>query len=148
MPRPAPRLTLAAPARRCRTSRRGRHPGCVRLLLRWRQTPARPPGSSSRSTRGSRLPPPVIHVRFTPESGHRATRLACLLVPKADVGEQPGLGRPIPLCAALRALTVRLTAPRGSGVPNEISADARDDEDEGEHDYAWDRAASHALACA
>jgi len=49
---------------------------------------------------------------------------------------------------ALRALTVRLTAPRGSGVPNEISADARDDEDEGEHDDAWDRAASHALASA
>jgi hypothetical protein len=32
-------------------------------------------------------------------------------------------------------------APRRSDVPNEISADARDDEDEGEHDDAWDRAA-------
>ena len=37
---------------------------------------------------------------------------------------------------------------RGQGTPQEISADARDDEDEGEHDDAWDRAASHALACA
>ena len=54
-----------------------------------------------------------------------------------------------PLAICRRSISsVRLTTPRGSGVPNEISADARDDEDEGEHDDAWDRAASHALASA
>ena len=79
------------------------------------------------------------HVRFVPKADKCAAAKKYLFDHLVDVGEQPGLGRSIPLRA-------RLAGPHRAF--NGAAPMARDDEDEGKHDDVWDCATSHALAYA